>query len=68
MKTQARQGTDDRDNKRVSRWLVIVVVVLLVGVLTYNFFARERTGAAPMTQPNTSQGSPASQTPQEPQK
>jgi hypothetical protein len=55
MKTQTQQRTDERDNKRVSRWLVILVAVLLVGVLTYNFFARERTGAAPMAQPSTSQ-------------
>jgi type VI protein secretion system component VasK len=68
MKTQIQQRTDERDNRRVSHWLVIVVVVLLVGVLSYNFFAGERTGAAPAAQPNASQSSVAPQTPQEPQK
>jgi anti-sigma-K factor RskA len=52
MKTQIQQRTDERDNRRVWRWVVIAVVVLLVGALTYNFLGRERTGA-PTTQPST---------------
>jgi hypothetical protein len=35
------------------RWVVIAIVVLLVGVLSYNFLARERTGAAPAAPPST---------------
>lgn len=56
MKTQTQQKSDERDNKRVLRWIVVAVVVLLVGALTYNFFARERTGAAPATQPSAPAG------------
>ena len=53
MKTPTQQRTDERDNKRVLRWVVIAIVVLLVGVVTYNFLARERTGAAPAAPPST---------------
>jgi hypothetical protein len=31
---------DDRDSRRVLRWVVISVVVLLIGALTYNYMAR----------------------------
>jgi len=53
MKTPTQQRTDERDSKRVLRWVVIAIVVLLVGVLSYNFLARERTGAAPAAPPST---------------
>lgn len=53
MKTPVQQRTDERDNKRVLRWVVIAVVVLVVGALIYNFLGRERTGEAPAVPQNS---------------
>ncbi|MDM0109326.1 hypothetical protein QTH97_30650 [Variovorax sp. J22R24] len=52
MKTDARQDTVQPD-RRALRSLAIVVVVLVVGAMTYNFFTREEAQEAPAPQPST---------------
>ena len=65
MKTQIQQRTDERDNRRVWQWAVIAAVVLLLGALSYNFLARERTGA-PTVPPATPTAESATQAPPNP--
>ncbi|MDM0108840.1 hypothetical protein QTH97_28125 [Variovorax sp. J22R24] len=52
MKSPGQVKGDERDNTRVLRWVVIAVVILVVGALSYNFLAREKTSDAPLARPS----------------
>ena len=43
--------SDRKDNNRVSRWLIAVVILLIAGALLYNVVSRERTGPLPSAPP-----------------
>ena len=46
MKSPRQAKSDERDNRRVLTWLVIAIAVIVIGALSYNFFARQRMAEA----------------------
>ena len=57
MKSPLQVKSDERDNHRLTRWLIVAIVVVLAGVLSYNFLARERAKEpVPTTQSPATQG------------
>jgi hypothetical protein len=47
MKSPHQVKTDERDSARVLRWVVAAVIVLVIGALSYNYFAKQRMAQGP---------------------